>query len=82
MLYNLDWLSQNKPFPPAAEAVRIKRYKENAALFDSEHFETTLHRHMGMDTRVGQPVYDACARRISRVVGNFEDIISFPVLLN
>ena len=27
-------------------------------------------------------VYQKCAERISQVIGNFEDIISFPVLLN
>lgn len=82
MLYNLDWLQQGKPFPPVREKERITRYKQNAALFDGDHFCTSDYRYRnGMPESV-LTVYEQCARRISRVVGNFEDIISFPVLIN
>ena len=84
MLYNLSWLQPGKPFPPTAEKARIQRYKENAQLFDNEHFESSVLRHRDgfCSENTGIAVYDECARRISRVIGNFENIISFPVLLN
>lgn len=82
MLYNFNWLQTNKPFPPRAEKARIERYAQNAALFDGEHFFTSDYRY-----REGQPcqhigVYDKSVRRISRVIGNFEEVVSFPVLIN
>lgn len=36
MLYNYDWLSQNKTFPPLTELRRLKTYRDNANLFDDE----------------------------------------------
>lgn len=81
MLYSLEWLSQGRSFPPSSEKSRIQRYKENASLFDGDHFDLGVTRHRD---GYGQSmsVYSTCARRISRVIGNFEDIICFPVLLN
>ena len=38
MLYNLDWLATGKNFPPLCEMSRIERYKQNAKLFDGDHF--------------------------------------------
>lgn len=70
MLYNLDWLQQGKPFPPAVELNRIRRYKENERLFENDHFD-------GHNN-----IYEQCASRISKVVGNFLDITSFPVIFN
>lgn len=81
MLYDLTWLEQNKPFPPAAEVDRIRRYRQNEALFDGDHFESSIFRHRGNQDELLE-MYSQCARRISRVIGNFEDVISFPVLLN
>lgn len=84
MLYNLKWLEPGNVFPPADEVSRIERYKQNAALFDGEHFSDPAFRtrdsaqveHAKVD------IYLKCAERIQRVIGNFDDIISFPVLLN
>lgn len=82
MLHDLNWLQTNKPFPPKKEKDRLKRYRQNAMLFDGEHFFTSDYRY-----RDGTPVdsigvYDKSVRRISRVIGNFEEVVSFPVLIN
>lgn len=83
MLYNLNWLNPGENFPPQAEKDRIKRYLENEVLFDGEHFGSELRDRNKLYTNEGSvSVYKKCAERISQVVGNFEDIISFPVLLN
>lgn len=75
MLYDLEWLTKGRSFPPAAEKSRIERYQQNRKLFDNEHFA------IGYGATTGT-VYDNCCKRISRVIGNFEDVISIPVLLN
>lgn len=82
MLYGLKWLQPNKPFPPTAEKDRIERYKQNAALFDGDQFDSSKFRHRDSTSYSIIEMYDNCARRISKVVGNFGDVISFPVLLN
>lgn len=82
MLYDLNWLNPNKPFPPTKEKARIERYKQNASLFDGDHFDNSKFRHRNGATYNIMEMYSACARRISRVIGNFEEVISFPVLLN
>lgn len=83
MLYSLDWLNPGQPFPPLEERNRIKRYLENEVLFDGEHFGGELRERNKIYNMEGSiSVYRKCAERISRVVGNFEDVISFPVLLN
>lgn len=84
MLYSLEWLEQSKSFPPDAEKARIQRYKENASLFDGDHFDISVARHRDgfCPEMPSMAVYSECVRRITRVIGNFEDIISFPVLLN
>lgn len=83
MLRNLAWLGEGQPFPPMKERPRIQRYIENALLFDGEHFGETLRERGEQSTNERQPtVYQMCAERICKIVGNFEDIISFPVLLN
>lgn len=81
MLYNLNWLQENKAFPPSGEKQRILRYQQNAALFDGDHFDNSKFRHRDNSPSIME-MYQACARRISRVVGNFEEVVSFPVLLN
>ena len=83
MLYNLDWLNANRSFPPEEEKERIRRYRENAVLFDGEHFGSELRERNKLYVDEGKiQVYIKCAERISQVIGNFEDVISFPVLLN
>lgn len=83
MLYNLKWLEPGSTFPPTQEKDRIKRYLENEVLFDGEHFGGELRDRNKSYTNEGSiSVYRKCAERISQVVGNFEDIISFPVLFN
>ena len=83
MLYNLNWLKPGENFPPEGEKDRIKRYLENEVLFDGEHFGSELRDRNKLYVNEGKiSVYMKCAERISQVVGNFEDIISFPVLLN
>ena len=80
MLYDLEWLKVGEYFPPVAEKGRIERYKQNAALFDGDHFSISTFRHIG--TAPSIEMYNLCARRISQVVGNFEEVISFVTLLN
>lgn len=83
MLRNLAWLESGQSFPPLKERKRIRRYIENEALFDGEHFGKVLRTRDDLYTRESTvSVYQKCAERISQVVGNFDDIISFPVLLN
>lgn len=83
MLRNLEWLNPGQAFPPLKERNRIKRYIENEALFDGEHFGEALRFRDGTYTNEGTvSVYQKCANRISQVIGNFDDVISFPVLLN
>lgn len=83
MLYNLKWLEPGQSFPPLVERDRIKRYLENEVLFDGEHFGEELRDRNKVYNMEGSiAVYRKCAERISQVVGNFEDIISFPVLVN
>ena len=84
MLYNLKWLEPGETFPPAVEVPRITRYKQNARLFDGDHFADPGFRSRNpldvSDEAIN--LYIKCAERISKVVGNFDEIISFPVLLN
>lgn len=83
MLFNFDWLQPGKTFPPEREMPRIMRYKQNAMLFDGDHFADPVFRtHDSHGCDRGVSVYLKCAERISRVIGNFDDVISFPVLLN
>lgn len=81
MLYNMSWLQEGAEFPPLEERPRLDRYAQNAMLFDNEHFSDHRFRTRG-DRGLTLAMYDACAQRISQVIGNFDDIISFPVLLN
>ena len=85
MLYNMDWLQPGKQFPPSAERERIIRYHQNAHLFDGDHFDDPEFRTRvpaGVSAEVHVSLYAKCADRISRVVGNWNDVISFPTLLN
>ena len=85
MLYNYDWLQPGKAFPPPVEAGRIQRYRQNAHLFDGDHFadpEFRTRTPFGMVDDVPVNLYLKCAERISQVIGNFEEVVSFPTLLN
>ena len=85
MLYNMDWLQPGKQFPPSAERERIVRYHQNAMLFDGNHFDDPEFRSRvpaGVSAEVCVNLYAKCAERISKVVGNWNEVISFPTLLN
>lgn len=82
MLYSLNWLQAHKPFPPRREAERITRYNQNAALFDGDQFDSSRYRHRDEYNNSVIEMYSDCCNRISRVVGNFGEVISYPVLLN
>ncbi len=83
MLRNLMWLEPEQPFPPLKERNRIVRYVENEALFDGEHFGDVLRTRDKVYSQEGKvSVYQKCAERICQVIGNFDEVISFPVLLN
>lgn len=82
MLYDLSWLDPGEQFPPMWEAPRIQRYMQNAALFDGNHFGDPAYcSRLGVEV-LPINVFKQCTKRISRVIGNFDDIISFPTLLN
>ena len=70
MLYNLDWLKEGKPFPPLCEKPRLHKYLDNEVIFANDCW--SLHN----------DVFNQAAARITRVIGNFESYISFPVLFN
>lgn len=83
MLRNFAWLESEQPFPPLKERTRITRYIENEALFDGEHFGDVLRTRDSVYSREGHiSVYQKCAERICQVIGNFDEVISFPVLMN
>ena len=66
MLTNLQWLSVGEKFPPKCEQDRLDMYHKNRELFEGEHAE----------------VYREDLKRIERVIGNFGEVISYPVILN
>ncbi|MFA9382085.1 MAG: phage portal protein, partial [Acetanaerobacterium sp.] len=66
MLTDLTFLQQGKKWPPPCELERLKDYEANRRLFENEHSE----------------VYKEQAKRIERVIGNFDRVISFPVIFN
>lgn len=82
MLLNFEWLQPGKVFPPATEVPRLERYVQNRGLFDGDHFADPQFRTMSGDSCQPVNIYAKCAERIARVVGNFDEVVSFPVLLN
>jgi hypothetical protein len=85
MLYNMDWLQPGKQFPPKQEQERIVRYHQNARLFDGDHFDDPEFRSRvpaGISAEVCVNLYHKCAERIAQVIGNWDEVISFPTLLN
>lgn len=82
MLYNLKWLEPGSYFPPAEEVPRLTRYLQNASLFNGDHFgDPILRTRDGVDV-LPVDVFMKCSEKISKVIGNFEEVISFPTLLN
>lgn len=82
MLYNLNWLTPGSQFPPLIERPRLERYAQNEALFNNEHFAVGTFRHRNGLNPHSIGVYDDCCKRISQVIGNFQDVVAVPVLLN
>lgn len=66
MLTDLDFLNRGEAFPPDGERLRLKRYRENRLLFEDEHAN----------------VYKEQFRRIERVIGNFDRVVSYATVLN
>lgn len=66
MLTDLSFLTTGREFPPECEKERIELYYKNKELFESEHAE----------------VYEKALERIQRVIGNFENVISYPIVFN
>lgn len=66
MLTNLSFLETGKKWPPECEHHRLHKYKTNKDLFNNKH----------------EMVYKEAFKRIERVIGNFEDVVSYPVIIN
>ena len=66
MLTNLNWLKVGEEFPPKCERERLEGYRTNRDLFECKHAQ----------------VYKETFERIERVIGNFEAVVSYPILLN
>lgn len=66
MLHDLNWLKEGEVFPPYSERERMERYTTNRKLFETKHGE----------------VYDKQLKRIERVIGNFDEVISYPIIVN
>ena len=69
MLTDLTWLKPGEIIPPASERDRIERYMQNTQIFKN-------------DMLAIKDLYNGYTNRISRVVGNFDEYISFPVIVN
>lgn len=82
MLYNFNWLQSGEQFPPVCEEARINRYYQNAQLFDGDHFADPAFRRYNTSPVPAVEMFMRCANRISQVIGNFDDVVSFPTLLN
>lgn len=66
MLTNLDFLKLGSSWPPENEIYRLEKYHKNQMIFEGEH----------------EQVYKESFKRITRVIGNFEDIVSYSVIAN
>ena len=66
VLTNLDFLKEGKSFPPFSQRERLLNYKQNKMLFENHHSE----------------VYKEQFSRIERVIGNFEQIVSYATVFN
>lgn len=66
MLTNLKFLNKGEIWPPESEADRLQIYASNRNLFEGKHTYE----------------YREDLKRIERVIGNFENVISYPIILN
>jgi hypothetical protein len=66
VLTNLNFLGTGQTWPPPSEQDRIDRYHGNKLLFENKQ----------------ALVYEKQFKRIERVISNFQDIISYPVICN
>jgi hypothetical protein len=66
MLTNLNFLDIGQKFPPDSEVDRMTMYVDHKALFECNHVE----------------VYKDELKRIERIIANFQDIVSYPVIFN
>lgn len=68
MLTNLDFLIPGMPWLPEDDDTRqrLERYYTNKKIFNGEHAD----------------VYEEKFKRIQRVIGNFEEVISYPTIIN
>lgn len=82
MLYDLGWLEPGQMFPPTSEVPRLTRYMQNAALFNGDHFGDPVLRTRDGVNELPVDVFLKSAEKISQVIGNFDEVISFPTLLN
>ncbi len=65
-LTDLSWLTPGKPFPPPCAKGRLENYRQNRQLFEDKHGE----------------VYKGQFKRIERIIGNFDDVVSYANILN
>jgi hypothetical protein len=66
MLTNLDFLNKGEKFPPSCEMERLEMYEANKRLFRGGHAD----------------VYKSDLERIERVIDNFRNVVSYPVIMN
>lgn len=66
MLTDLSFLEIGKGWPPESETERLEKYKKNRLLFEGRH----------------DLVYEGQLERIERVIGNYEDVVSYPIVFN
>lgn len=66
MLTSLEFLKVGQPWPPPGEEKRLEKYMRHKRIFEGEHEE----------------VYKESFKRITRVIGNFENVVSYHVIAN
>jgi hypothetical protein len=66
MLTNLEFLNVGAKWPPETELQRLLRYEANRRLFENEHAD----------------VYAESFKRIERVIGNFNQVVSYATVVN
>lgn len=66
MLTNLDFLQPGKTWPPPEEGDRLRQYEVNRGLFEGDHGR----------------YYAEQFKRIQRVIGNFDEVVSYEVVVN
>lgn len=66
MLTSLSFLQPGQPWPPKPEVERLEMYSANRKLFENKHAE----------------VYLQAFKRIERVISNFQEVVSYPVIVN